>query len=152
MQDALQENHLIINIAAYKTMVESVLPWYDKINAMAKEYAYFSSAARDHFPIDHVIKFQHIGVWSVAEAFFDTGVCFQVSCSLSSHSIHIDSLAGASEVACMFLWRAVVYVDGALSMHARLRGVVVQSTSYSQSSCIDEASTIFKTSSPKSAG
>jgi hypothetical protein len=69
MQDALHENLIIVNIAAYKSMVESVLPWHDKINAMAKEYAYFSFAVKTKFPTDYVIKFQHIGLWNVAEAF-----------------------------------------------------------------------------------
>ena len=49
-------------------MVEAVLPWHDKINAMAKEYAYFSLSVKDNFPADYVVKFQHIGLRSVVEA------------------------------------------------------------------------------------
>ena len=62
MQDALQESHLIINIAEYKSMVEAALPWHDKIIAMANDYAFFSLSVKDKFPAAYVIKFQHIGL------------------------------------------------------------------------------------------
>ena len=52
---------------AYKTNVELVMPWHDKINVMAKEFVFFSSQAKHSFEPACFQHFEGVGTIGVNE-------------------------------------------------------------------------------------
>ena len=53
MQVLTQLPYTIKHLGDYKSVVEEVLPWHDKIHKMYKEFIVFSAAAQGDYPATH---------------------------------------------------------------------------------------------------